>query len=139
MKREFCCGIIPLLRRELCWRVLLVKHAKGHWSFPKGHREIGEDSLTCALRELKEETDLTVVELLMKRTFSEQYTLFWHEQRVIKTVTYYLAEVSGPLRLQKEELVDSLWLPPAEIKKQISFPEGKQMWEEALVLLKSLL
>jgi ADP-ribose pyrophosphatase YjhB (NUDIX family) len=30
------------------------------WSFPKGHREEGEDGLTCAKREMLEETGITL-------------------------------------------------------------------------------
>jgi 8-oxo-dGTP pyrophosphatase MutT (NUDIX family) len=46
-------------------KVLLVKGRRGEkkWSFPKGHREARDESpLTCALRELKEETGLTLKE-----------------------------------------------------------------------------
>ncbi len=46
-------------------KVLLVKGRKGEkkWSFPKGHRETYDTSpLLCALRELKEETGLTLKE-----------------------------------------------------------------------------
>lgn len=43
-------------------RILLVKGRKGQvWSFPKGHRERSDKtSLACALRELKEETGISL-------------------------------------------------------------------------------
>lgn len=43
-------------------KVLLVKGKKGQmWSFPKGHRERSDkNSLACALRELKEETGISL-------------------------------------------------------------------------------
>lgn len=36
-------------------KVLLLKHVSGHWVFPKGHIEAGEDALQAALREVAEE------------------------------------------------------------------------------------
>jgi ADP-ribose pyrophosphatase YjhB (NUDIX family) len=42
-------------------RFLLVRGLKtGKWSFPKGHLKYGELGQECALRELKEETGLTL-------------------------------------------------------------------------------
>ena len=42
-------------------KFLLVKNKNGHhWSFPKGHIEIGETIKDTALREIEEETGLKV-------------------------------------------------------------------------------
>jgi 8-oxo-dGTP pyrophosphatase MutT (NUDIX family) len=64
---DFSCGVIP-------WRLtpggereyLLIQHNAGHWSFPKGHPEAGEDDLVAARRELAEETGIEAVELLRR-------------------------------------------------------------------------
>ncbi len=46
--------------------VVLVRNGTGlpWWGFPKGHIDEGEDRLTAALREIKEETGLTNVQLI---------------------------------------------------------------------------
>ena len=45
-------------------KILLVKGKKtGKWSFPKGHREVSESYLECALRETREETGVDLKEL----------------------------------------------------------------------------
>src|SRR5258708_29143973 len=47
----------------------LVLRAYNNWDFPKGLVEAGEDQLTCAKRELKEETGLSSVDF----PFGEEY------------------------------------------------------------------
>lgn len=62
-------------------KVLLVKGRQGEkkWSFPKGHRESYDTSpLDCALRELKEETGLSLTESFSgsKRFRAGEYYIF---------------------------------------------------------------
>jgi 8-oxo-dGTP pyrophosphatase MutT (NUDIX family) len=55
-------GIVPVRRSADGWR-LLVLRARGEWDFPKGQIEDGEMPLEAALRETKEETGITDLEL----------------------------------------------------------------------------
>lgn len=62
-------------------KVLLVKGRRGEkkWSFPKGHRDAHDTSpLDCALRELREETGLTVkgAHIASKRYKAAEYYIF---------------------------------------------------------------
>ena len=63
-------------------KVLLVQGRQGEkkWSFPKGHREVYDCSpLDCALRELKEETGLSLKEsfqMAKKYRAGEYYVFF---------------------------------------------------------------
>lgn len=63
-------------------KVLLVKGRQGEkkWSFPKGHRESYDCSpLDCALRELKEETGLSLKESfqMSKKYRAGEYYIFF--------------------------------------------------------------
>jgi 8-oxo-dGTP pyrophosphatase MutT (NUDIX family) len=63
-------------------KILLVKGRQGEkkWSFPKGHRESFDTSpLSCALRELKEETGLSLKESFVssKRFKAGEYYVFF--------------------------------------------------------------
>lgn len=130
-------GVIPL-RRNNCgqWEVLLIQHRHGlHWSFPKGHAEIGEDPIQTAFRELLEETGLSVVSLLTPAIFSENYQFISKGQLVSKTVGYYVALVEGTLRLQFEEVLASKWVLLAEAPASLSFPESQHLCLKVLAIL----
>src|SRR5688500_17848393 len=43
--------------------VLLIRDPYQNWGLPKGHLEPGEDSQSAAVREVREETGLALVEL----------------------------------------------------------------------------
>ncbi len=72
--REESAGVIPIHKGSE--EILLVHHIAGHWGFPKGHIEGKETPMQTALRELREETGLTKVELknkpLVKHYFFEK-------------------------------------------------------------------
>ena len=61
-------------------KILLVKGRKGQiWSFPKGHRESSDKTtLSCALRELKEETGISLKQdyIAHKKYKAGEYYIF---------------------------------------------------------------
>jgi ADP-ribose pyrophosphatase YjhB (NUDIX family) len=88
-------------------RILLVKGRKGKlWSFPKGHREKSDrTSLACALRELKEETGIS---LRGDYTCCKKY----------KAAEYFIFEVSEEYRLfpqDTREIEEAKWLSYEDI------------------------
>ena len=65
----------------------LVLRAYNNWDFPKGLVEAGEDQLTCAKRELKEETGLAAVDFPFGEEYRETLPYSGH-----KIARYYLGE-----------------------------------------------
>ncbi len=135
-------GVIPFYKNEdgsvdFC----LVCHKAGHWSFPKGHPEEGEDPLETALRECMEESGIAHVEL-MEQPFYERYTYFYKDQHlnVHKTNTFYLGEVTEKPEDRphnfKDEIPDIGWFNAEETLEKLTFPETKEMFKEALAFLK---
>ncbi len=122
--------MIPLRREGGEWQVFLIHHAKGgHWGFPKGHAEEGEEPLQTALRELKEETGLDVERVLLKSPLVESYTFYRGRTRVLKTASYFPALVCGELKLQEAEICEGRWLPFNEAKGLITFKESKTVFQ----------
>ena len=63
MEQVHSAGVVIYRMRDNKREYLLLHNAKGHWDFPKGKIEAGEDKKTAALRELQEEAGITVGEV----------------------------------------------------------------------------
>ncbi len=130
-------GIIPLVQDGKNWMVLLILHREGnHWGFPKGRRsEPDEEPLQAAMRELREETGLTVEELLKQDPFVEKYQFRRKSEVVIKTVRYFAARVSGQLKLQEEEIRDAKWVDLKEAVQYLTFKEAQNICQQVTAFL----
>ncbi|HEV7282617.1 MAG TPA: NUDIX domain-containing protein [Pirellulaceae bacterium] len=62
----FAAGVLLMTRQPR--RFLLMRHAE-RWDMPKGHREPGETTLECALRETEEETGLSRTQISIDPDF----------------------------------------------------------------------
>jgi bis(5'-nucleosidyl)-tetraphosphatase len=97
--QELSAGVIPYRRdgdRGLVYLVLhsaTVRNPRAKWEFPKGGMEAGETPRQTAAREFQEETGL--VSWAFRDGFEQSlsYTYIRRGRKVVKTVTYYVAEV----------------------------------------------
>lgn len=91
-------------------RFLLVRgRASGKWSFPKGHTEGVESPLECAMRELREETG---VSLKGTRPTTGLFSL--------KAASYFLFRVSSEYKLcpyDNREIMDLGWFTIDEMQR----------------------
>ena len=135
VKDDASFGVIPLYEEKDGGRkFLLVKHRKGHWGFPKGHADPGEEMVATALRELEEETGIDKVELEDGAVFREYYEYVSKKGKFIrKTVTYFLGRVSKKyvhgLELQEEEVMDAIWGDEDQVRERLTFPEGRELFD----------
>jgi 8-oxo-dGTP pyrophosphatase MutT (NUDIX family) len=135
-RQEESFGIIPLSKKEGQWHVFLIQHRAGrYWGFPKGHAEPNETPLQAALRELKEETSLECITLMRETPLEEQYYFQVEGKRIFKRVAYFVAEVSGEVVLQKEEINDGIWVPFPEAIDKVTHLEGKSILTEVRKML----
>jgi bis(5'-nucleosidyl)-tetraphosphatase len=63
-------GVVVVRRTPEGWRVLLLR-VYAYWDCPKGLVEPGEDALTTARREVREETTLDDLEFAWGESFAE--------------------------------------------------------------------
>ena len=126
-------GIVPFLKEEGTWKVLLILHRQGnHWGFPKGKANPNETHLESATRELREETGLIVKEVLYDQPMIEQYQFRRKRQIIVKIVHYFAAFVEGSLALQEEEVRDAKWMTIPDALKQLTFREARHILQEFL-------
>lgn len=133
-KKEVSAGIITTRRKPAGYRgYLLLKHANGgHWSFPKGHIEEGEELKKTALRELKEETDLSLQKFVSGFKQETSYTFERKDRKVFKTVIYFLGIVSQESRVElSSEHLDYCWLPYGEARQRLTYEDDKELLDLA--------
>ncbi len=129
-------GVIPLKWEDGDWQVLLILHKQGsHWGFPKGRADGEELSMQAATRELKEETGLDITEFLSDQPIIEHYYFYKSQERVLKVVNYFIAMVSGELKLQEAEIRDAKWLPLSSAAGQLTFKEAKAICQKVIHFL----
>jgi len=124
-------GIVPILQKDGNYEFLLIQHHAGHWGFPKGHADPGEDALQTACREFAEETGIADYLVLDNVAFSEQYAFTRDGQRFDKTVMYYPALVTSPtVSCQTEEIQNYAWLEFEPAIARLSFEGAKRVLTE---------
>lgn len=155
MKQLFSAGIVVYRKRNDSVEYLLLRNTKGHWDFPKGEIEKGEDKITAALRELEEEAGITAS---IKEGFEHSFSYFFTDhdhQKAHKTVYFFIGEADvrrspcGPKPRRRligedgsgeanstdvklsHEHDDFAWLPLQEALGSLSFDEGKELLRQA--------
>ncbi len=113
MKNERSAGVIVFSNDQSDLSFLLLKHKDGHWGFPKGHMNPGEDEIDCAIRELSEETGISRKELEFEPGFQRMvdYSYRRNNEDVHEDTTYLLGAVPNPsnITLSNEEHTTFAW------------------------------
>jgi ADP-ribose pyrophosphatase YjhB (NUDIX family) len=106
------------------------KRGRMLWSLPKGHIEPGESPEEAALREVREETGIK-----SSITRSLGVIDFWfmvEGKRVHKTVHHFLlAEKSGMLEAQANEVDEVKWFPLDDIAKTLAYSDERKLIQQS--------
>jgi 8-oxo-dGTP pyrophosphatase MutT (NUDIX family) len=103
-------------------------------ALPKGAPHVGESGQETAVREVREETGITVE--AGERLGDVSYVYRRDGRRIRKTVTYYLCEfVEGSTDDHDHEVDDARWMPLEEARRRLSYPGERAMIDRALSIL----
>ncbi|MBR6113220.1 MAG: NUDIX domain-containing protein [Bacilli bacterium] len=125
MKKEKSCGIVVFNKDK----VLVIKHNKGHYGFPKGHVEDNETEHETAIREVKEETniDATII-----GDFREVIT-YSPKEKVLKDVVYFLGiPTSFNIKCQEEEVSKALFIDYEMALNLITHDDERNVLKKAI-------
>ena len=135
-------GIIPVRKTETGLELLLI-HMYGsaggtHWTFPKGHPEIGETPLQSALRECKEEVGITPVQVWSDTPLIETYSFMYKEVLIEKTVTFYIGIVEVvDVVIQPSEIKEALWVPLEQVRERLTHTSACDVFDRAQQVLRT--
>ena len=129
MRKLKSCGFIVMRNQPQLSFLLLMKHSS-RYDLPKGHIEVGENDLSCAFRELYEETGITASTLHLDQTFrfttTYQTSERWFGQEIVeKTVVIFLGWLKQDINLQLSEHDAYIWVkwnPPHAIQQKTIDP-----------------
>jgi 8-oxo-dGTP diphosphatase len=126
-------GAVVWRGRDGGLEVLLVRRPKyDDWSFPKGKNRGGESDEDCAVREVEEETSLSV------KLGAELASTSYVSKGRPKRVRYWLAEPRRSDEARPRNEVDRVaWLPPEDAASRLSYARDLDVLRSALGVLES--
>lgn len=131
MDKDFSYGVIPIRYNQQDEReYLAVQHKAGHWDFPKGHPEPGESEQETAQRELEEETGCQIKRWLDVKPQQIRYQGEKDGQPVDKTVTFYLAEVTGSPKHGDAGIKELGWFSYCKLRDQLTYDDSRNLLEQ---------
>ena len=109
---------------------LLLKYPAGHWDLPKGNIEEGEEPVDTTIREVREETGITDLEVIPG--FKEEIEYFYRRdgKKVHKTVVFFLAETRTKEVTISFEHQAYGWFEFDEALKTVTYPNAKRLIKE---------
>jgi 8-oxo-dGTP pyrophosphatase MutT (NUDIX family) len=130
-------AIIYMTRESNGVEFLLLHYTSGHWDFPKGNIEVGEDELMAARREVFEETGIADVEFLEGFRRTIQYYYRRDEKLVQKEVVFRISNTNRREILLSSEHIGFAWKNYDKAISLLTFKSAKNLLLEAKEFLES--
>lgn len=117
-------GVIPIcVNKEGTKEYLLLQSHGGYWGFPKGGPEAGEVPKDTAIREIFEETGITVKESQLTSSIKYCYEQPIEGLNQTKCVVLYPVRlVVKNVSIQQKEIAESRWVSCEEAISLINLP-----------------
>lgn len=136
MARERAAGYILFRERSGRREYLIIRNRQGgHWGFPKGHLEPGEDELAAARREVAEEVGIRRLVPVPGFRRAISYRFFRKGDLVDKEATFFLGRAEEEGRSAPGEVGEMCWLPFPAALARITHEEQRELLRQAEQLL----
>ena len=131
MATEKSCGAIVFTRENRQIKYVIICSKAGIFGFPKGHVEGAETEAETALREVFEETGLSVRLIDGFRT-EDTHTFTRHGETRLKHIVYFLGEYSNQEPTAQESELSGIQLMTYEAAMEVfQFDSSKRLLTEA--------
>lgn len=128
MKSVQKAGAIILSQKDPALIALLYRSKQNDWSFPKGHVEKDESPIETACREIKEETGLSVIQIVDLPPIEYRHPT---ESHIINHM--FLMRSENDSSLKNEFRNDKIsWIPYKEIAEKLSYSNTKEYYTSIL-------
>jgi len=131
MREQISSGIIAYYKDNGTIWYLLLHYPGGHWGFPKGKIEEGENKLQTAARELTEETGLAVDEIIPGFEDHVEYFFRAEGHLYFKTVSFFLGEVKSKKIVLSSEHQNYEWLDYEQAYEKLTYQNSKDVLSRA--------
>ena len=114
---------------------LVLEYGHGHWGFPKGKIETGEDMEETVKREIQEETGISRIRFVPN--FKEKISYFYKKEgkTIYKEVVFFLVEGLQKKVTLSFEHSDYAWLKFEDAQEKVNFKNDKIVLEKAHKML----
>jgi len=126
MNRPLHAVIVSCLVRNSAGQILLIRHPRRGWELPQGHVESGEDLLTAATREVREETGIEIRIDRLAAVFSKL------EPEPSAVIFGFLGTAAGGQPTTSEESLEVGWFAPEEARGMPTHPVNSARLAELL-------
>ena len=137
MRKQKSAGIVLFRNISNENEFLLLNYPQGHWDFIKGKIEQNETPRETAIRETKEETEITNIEFVDGFEESVEYDFRFKNEVIHKKVIFFLAKTAEEKISLSHEHNDYLWLEYNDALKKTTFENAKNVLTKANEFLSS--
>jgi 8-oxo-dGTP pyrophosphatase MutT (NUDIX family) len=137
--REFSAGGVVVRPAEGRYEVAVIRPAgRSAVALPKGHIDPGETAEVAAIREVLEETGLSVD--LVRGLGEISYVYRFHHRSIFKVVRFFLCrwvrgDIGAITEAMHKEVHSAWWIPLSDAPTRLSYPGERRMAAKALAVL----
>jgi bis(5'-nucleosidyl)-tetraphosphatase len=137
MNYEKSCGVVIFRRENDKIEYLIIRQKNdSHWGFPKGHVEERETERETAIREVKEETGLSI-NIMDNFRVKDKYFI---NGNTMKEVIFFLGKaVDNSVNMQYEEISDYKWADGSSAMQLLTYESSKKILYKADLYIKNIL
>ena len=131
MPREVSAGAIVFRTTKNGPHYLLLHHTEGHWDFPKGNMEKGEEEKDTVRREIEEETGIKRIRFIDGFRETIKYSYKSKGEKIFKVVVFYLVRSSQKNVKISYEHKGFAWLQYDDALARVTFKNSKKILKKA--------